>query len=111
MTDWTKDDSVWGREPKKLTKSPHASGHSKRAIYRGANRKRALELLAEAGIPYMTKDHGCHLIVANVYEFLTGTGHWKTRVRLPIEFMEHPHYEGRGVFSLIQRVKDDLRQT
>ena len=51
------------------------AGQNKRAD----NRKKSPLILEAEGIPFETKNHGAHLIVAGRADFWPGTGKWKIR--------------------------------
>lgn len=85
MTDEEMSDSEMWREHKKR-------GQDKRA----SNRDRSTEILVLAGISFVSKNNGAHLIVAERFDFWPGTGLWMERGRA------HKH---RGIRSLIERIK------
>jgi hypothetical protein len=78
------DSEMW-REQKKRSQQKRAS-----------NRDRSTEMLVLAGIPFVSKNNGAHLIVDNRYDFWPGTGLWQARD----EKRKH-----RGIRSLIARIK------
>ena len=63
---------------------------------RASNRDRSAALLQEAGIQFVSKNGGAHLIVAERYDFWPGTGLWMAR---------GDKSKSRGVKRLIQRIK------
>jgi hypothetical protein len=65
-------------------------------IKRAMNRVSSAERLTEAGIPFVSKNNGSHLIVDGQWDFWPGTGKFRNR-SLPIE--------GRGVRGLLNYVK------
>lgn len=83
MTD-NEDTEMW-REVKKR-------GQEKRAN----NRDRSTEILVLAGIPFVSKNNGAHLIVAERFDFWPGTGLWMERGKA----QKH-----RGIRSLVARIK------
>lgn len=63
---------------------------------RAANRESSPALLREAGVQFIEKNGGSHLIVANAtFDFWPGTGKWIERAT---------GAKGRGVFKLLARV-------
>ena len=46
---------------------------------RASNRASSAQLLREAGIDFVEKNHGAHLIVQERYDFWPGTGLWIER--------------------------------
>lgn len=78
------DTEVW-REHKKLSREKRA-----------ANRDRSTEILVLAGIKFMSKNDGAHLIVAERFDFWPGTGLWMERGK---SAKQH------GIRSLIKRIK------
>lgn len=67
-----------------------------RQVKRAANRETSAQLLRNAGIPFIERNGGAHLIVAEQYDFWPGTGLWKSRRNGQTQ---------RGVHSLIRRLK------
>lgn len=67
-----------------------------RQVKRAANRESAPQLLREAGIPFVERNNGAHLIIADQYDFWPGTGLWKSR---------RNNQSQRGVRSLIRRLQ------
>jgi hypothetical protein len=63
---------------------------------RASNRDRSTEILVIAGIPFVSKNNGAHLIVAERYDFWPGTGLWMERGK------SRKH---RGIRSLVERIK------
>lgn len=63
---------------------------------RANNRDRSTEILVVAGIPFVSKNNGAHLIVAERYDFWPGTGLWMERGKAK---------KHRGIRSLIERIK------
>lgn len=76
-----------------LWRDVHAAQRQKRA----ENRERSAGALTEAGISYVVKNDGAHLIVADQWDFWPGTGLWMNR--------GNRRQHGRGVFRLISRIK------
>lgn len=68
--------------------------HSKEK--RASNRDRSTEILVLAGIPFVSKNNGAHLVVAERYDFWPGTGLWIER---------GTSKKHRGIRSLVQRIK------
>lgn len=50
-----------------------------RQAKRADNRESSAAILAEAGIPFVSKNEGAHLIVRNDIDFWPGTGLWRVR--------------------------------
>lgn len=67
--------------------------HSKEK--RASNRDRSTEMLVLAGIPFVSKINGAHLIVAEKYDFWPGTGLWMERGKTK---------RNRGIHSLMVRL-------
>ncbi len=65
--------------------------HEKRA----SNRDRSTEILVIAGIPFVSKNNGAHLIVAERFDFWPGTGLWMERGKPK---------KHRGIQSLIREL-------
>ncbi len=63
---------------------------------RASNRDRSTEILVIAGIPFVSKNNGAHLIVAERFDFWPGTGLWMERGKPK---------KHRGIRSLVERVK------
>jgi hypothetical protein len=63
---------------------------------RARNRDRAVVALAEASVPFDTRNNGAHLIVRGRLDYWPGTGKWSDR--------ETPN-NGRGIASLLAYVK------
>lgn len=63
---------------------------------RANNRDRSTEILVVAGVPFVSKNNGAHLIVAERFDFWPGTGLWKER---------GGRKTGRGIRGLLQLVK------
>ena len=66
---------------------------------RASNRDRSTEILVIAGIEFVSKNNGAHLIVAGRFDFWPGTGLWHERDGRGVR------RKGRGIRSLIARVK------
>jgi hypothetical protein len=62
---------------------------------RADNRDRSTEILVIAGVPFVSKNDGAHLIVAERFDFWPGTGLWMERGKAK---------KHRGIRSLLQRV-------
>lgn len=62
---------------------------------RATNREKSVALLREAGIPFISKNHGAHLLVAGRWNFWPGTGLWRCDGRT-----------GRGVHPLLTAIKE-----
>jgi hypothetical protein len=63
---------------------------------RASNREHSARLLQGAGIPFVSKNKGAHLIVADRYDFWPGTGLWIARGEKTKQ---------RGVRELIKRIR------
>lgn len=63
---------------------------------RADNRDRSTEMLVIAGIPFVSKNNGAHLIVDGRFDFWPGTGLWMERGKSK---------KNRGIRSLIERIK------
>lgn len=63
---------------------------------RERNRESSSQLLREAGISFVEKNNGAHLIVNDRYDFWPGTGLWMAR---------GDKTKQRGVMKLIKRIK------
>ncbi len=63
---------------------------------RASNRDRSTEILVLAGIPFVSKNNGAHLMVAERYDFWPGTGLWMERGKPK---------KHRGIRSLIERIQ------
>jgi hypothetical protein len=70
----------------------HKANQEKRESNRGASAR----MLTAAGITFVTKNDGAHLIVAERYDFWPGTGLWMAR---------GDKTKRRGVVNLIKRIK------
>jgi hypothetical protein len=62
---------------------------------RASNREHSADILAAADIPYVSKNGGAHLIVADRFDFWPGTGLWMERGK---------PQKHRGVAKLIARI-------
>lgn len=65
---------------------------------RANNRDRSTEILVLAGVPFVSKNNGAHLIVDGRFDFWPGTGLWKER---------DARRKGRGIRSLLASVKPE----
>ncbi|WP_114418957.1 hypothetical protein [Marinospirillum perlucidum] len=66
---------------------------------RASNRVQSTAILQQKGVPFESKNNGTHLIVGikpELFDFWPGTGKWKCR---------RTGKEGRGVFSLLNELK------
>lgn len=100
-----------------LRKPPVEDDDDMGALYRGlreerqekraANTVNSTQLLIDAGIPFVSKNYGVHLIVAGTWDFWPSTGLWIDR-RPPMP--GHRKREHRGVQHLINRVKTDMEK-
>lgn len=63
---------------------------------RAQNRDRSAEMLVQAGVPFVSKNGGAHLIVDGRFDFWPGTGLWMERGKPK---------KHRGIRSLLARVK------
>jgi len=63
---------------------------------RESNRDASTRMLTAAGISFVSKNDGAHLIVAERYDFWPGTGLWMAR---------GDKTKQRGVSNLIKRIK------
>lgn len=66
---------------------------------RANNRDRSTEMLVIAGIPFVSKNNGAHLIVDGRFDFWPGTGLWMERGG-SVKRKKH-----RGIRSLISAIK------
>lgn len=69
-----------------------------KADKRHENTIRSTEILVLAGIPFISKNNGAHLIVADKYDFWPATGLWIERRK---------GTKGRGIAKLIGRIVPD----
>ena len=65
-------------------------------VKRASNRERTAQRLLDAGVPFVSKNGGAHLIVAGVWSMWPGTGLFRHQ-NLPIE--------GRGIRSLLEHME------
>lgn len=65
-------------------------------IKRALNRQSTPEVLKAAGIAFVSKNSGAHLIVLERFDLWAGTGLWRDRLA---------KREGRGVRNLIDYIK------
>lgn len=80
-------------EVTEMWRAHHAAQQAKRA----QSRTRSTEQLRQAGIPFVVKNNGAHLIVADAVDFWPGTGKWHSRtlptkdygVRSLLRFLGH----------------------
>jgi len=63
---------------------------------RANNRDKGPEHLRAAGISFVSKNNGAHLIVAERWDFWPGTGLWKDRLTPT---------QGRGVRNLVRAIE------
>lgn len=68
-----------------------------RQVKRADNREASASMLRDAGIPFVSKNEGAHLIVRNDIDFWPGTGLWRVRGST----QRH-----RGVSKLLKFCKD-----
>ena len=62
------------------------------------NRNWSADHLEASGIPYVTKNDGAHLIIADRWDFWPGTGRW-------IDRTTKTKHTNRGIRSLIAVIK------
>lgn len=65
-------------------------------VKRADNREKSAQRLRDAGVPFVSKNAGAHLIVRDRVNFWPGTGLWADR--------ETPE-KGRGVRSLLDHLE------
>jgi len=76
-----------------MRRAHHAAQQAKRADSRARN----TELLRQAGIPFVVKNNGAHIIIADAVDFWPGPGKWHSRtlptkgygVRELLKFLGH----------------------
>ena len=78
--------------------SPFRAMKTSSQIKRAMNRESSADMLRRLDIPFVVKNSGAHLIVADAWEFWSGTGKWRHR-SLPIN--------GRGVRSLLHAMEKE----
>ncbi len=81
--------TAWWRDVKRAKKEKRAE-----------NTDRSTEILVIAGIPFVSKNNGAHLIVDGRYDFWPSTGLWMERDGRGAKRKKH-----RGIRSLIARIK------
>lgn len=74
---------------------PHMKQESQ--IRRAMNRESTAEHLTAAGVAFVSKNNGAHLLVAGDWSLWPGTGRWRHH-SLPIE--------GRGVRDLLRAMQE-----
>ncbi len=68
--------------------------------FKAKRRETGQQALIDAGVPFLTRNNGAHLIVNDEWDFWPGTGRWSHRSP-PSEGRGH----GRGVDALLRIIK------